>query len=194
MRKISGFTLIEMLIVISCVAILYAALLPRLHAYKDRAANVASIKDMSDLNYALSMYFYEKGSYPTASTCTNSVKTDCSLSSIGTTLSPYLTTLPKTSYTLPANWSFGSGYLVPIANQYGYVGLGNQYIFTYHAIDTRDSQQYRVIIMPDSKTWLAENLNYSTTNSVCYGGTGGGCLNDYGRLYTWDEAQIACAL
>lgn len=156
--------------------------------------NVTSAKDMNDLNYALSMYFYDKGSYPVASTCSAGVKTDCSLSSLGTVLAQYIRSIPQTSYPMPANWQFGSGYQVPTANQYGYVGLGNQYIFTYHAIDTRDSQQYRVVNMPDSKIWLAENLNYATNGSVCYGGTGGGCLNDYGRLYTRDDAQTACAL
>ena len=112
-----------MLIVIIVIGVLSAALLPRLHSYKDRAANVAATKNMRDLNYALEMYYYEKGVYPTASTCSNGVKTDCSLSSIATALSPYVSSVPKTPYSLAANWSFGSGYQVPTANQYGYVGL-----------------------------------------------------------------------
>ena len=112
-----------MLIVIIVIGVLSAALLPRLHSYKDRAANVAATKNMRDLNYALEMYYYEKGVYPTASTCSNGVKTDCSLSSIATALSPYVSSVPKTPYSLAANWSFVSGYQVPTANQYGYVGL-----------------------------------------------------------------------
>jgi hypothetical protein len=147
---------------------------------------------MSDINYALSTYFLDKGVYPSASTCSNGTKSNCSLSSISSLLAEYILSVPKTSYSLAGGWSFGSGYQVPIANQYGYVGLGSRYIFTYHTTDTRDSNQYRVIDMPDRNLWLAENLEYKTANSACYDDTESNCAGGYGRLYTRDDAQKAC--
>ena len=46
----------------------------------------------------------------------------------------------------------------------------------------------------NAQTWMAENLNYSTENSWCGGGSGtteGDC-SVYGRLYTWAAAMAAC--
>ncbi|MEE3340134.1 MAG: fibrobacter succinogenes major paralogous domain-containing protein, partial [Hallerella sp.] len=38
-----------------------------------------------------------------------------------------------------------------------------------------------------SETWMAENLNYATTNSYCYEDKEENCAK-YGRLYTWAAA------
>jgi uncharacterized protein (TIGR02145 family) len=38
---------------------------------------------------------------------------------------------------------------------------------------------------------MAENLNYQTDNSWCYGDVPGNC-EKYGRLYAWDDAMNAC--
>jgi len=41
------------------------------------------------------------------------------------------------------------------------------------------------------KTWMAENLNYKTEDSWCYGDNPDSCAK-YGRLYTWEAAKAAC--
>lgn len=58
--------------------------------------------------------------------------------------------------------------------------------------DLRDGQVYKTttIDIPSknySEVWMAENLNYETDNSWCYGDNPANCAK-YGRLYTWAAA------
>lgn len=57
--------------------------------------------------------------------------------------------------------------------------------------DPRDGKKYKTVKMPDGKTWMAENLNYNMSGSVCYDNDASNC-NKYGRLYTWEAAMKAC--
>lgn len=56
--------------------------------------------------------------------------------------------------------------------------------------DTRDSKSYKTVKIGE-QWWFAENLNYSSTNSVCYNNSQSNC-EKYGRLYTYDEASEVC--
>lgn len=56
--------------------------------------------------------------------------------------------------------------------------------------DTRDGQKYTIVEI-GNQTWFAENLNYETADSWWYDDSE--LFGEiYGRLYTWDAAQLAC--
>ena len=59
-----------------------------------------------------------------------------------------------------------------------------------NTLTTGDGKSYRTVII-GGKRWMAENLNYQTSNSWCYNNSESNC-NTYGRLYTWDAAMSAC--
>ena len=58
-------------------------------------------------------------------------------------------------------------------------------------IDPRDSKEYRVALMPDGKLWMAENMNYVTPSDSWEYAQSSANGATYGRLYTWQSAQLA---
>lgn len=61
---------------------------------------------------------------------------------------------------------------------------------TSYFTDSRNGRKYLVVKIKE-KTWMAENLNYQTKNSWCYGGIDSNC-EKYGRLYAGAVARTAC--
>ena len=53
-------------------------------------------------------------------------------------------------------------------------------------LDERDGTTYKCVAVQDG-FWMAENLNFETKGSGCYGDSAANC-DAYGRLYTWSAA------
>jgi uncharacterized protein (TIGR02145 family) len=62
-------------------------------------------------------------------------------------------------------------------------GGGEEGLFT----DPRDDRVYHTVRI-GSQTWMAENLNYNASGSVCYNNSPDSCAK-YGRLYDWNTVM-----
>jgi len=71
-------------------------------------------------------------------------------------------------------------------SSYAYAAIPSNNSFT----DSRNNKTYKTVVV-EGKRWMAENLNYQTSNSWCYDQKNSEC-DKYGRLYTWEAAKIAC--
>lgn len=56
--------------------------------------------------------------------------------------------------------------------------------------DSRDNQKYLTVKI-GNQIWTAQNMNFKTTGSYCYGGKPEMCKK-YGRLYSWEAAKSVC--
>lgn len=66
----------------------------------------------------------------------------------------------------------------------------NKDVLSANMVDERDGHEYRTFII-GGQIWMAENLNYDSQESFCYGGLDQNC-ETYGRLYTYNAALYAC--
>jgi len=64
-NKIKGFSLVELLVVISIIAVLTAIVVINFVGARERARDAKKIQDMSSLKNALRMYYNENQVYPT---------------------------------------------------------------------------------------------------------------------------------
>ena len=65
-RMQSGFTLIEMMVVIAIIGVLAALIVPKIMSRPDQARRVAATQDISTVMQALKLYRLDNGRYPTS--------------------------------------------------------------------------------------------------------------------------------
>lgn len=66
MRRTKGFTLVELLVVLTLVALLLALALPRFIDQTDRAKEAVLKQNLEALRLALDQYYGDKGHFPTS--------------------------------------------------------------------------------------------------------------------------------
>ena len=108
--RVSGFTLIEVLVVVAILGILAAIVVPRIMDRPDEAKRVAAKADVAAIVQALKLYRLDNGGYPT---------TDQGLGAL---------VQKPTTNPVPGNWKQG-GYLErlpkdPWGNDYLYLNPG----------------------------------------------------------------------
>lgn len=67
-KKLRGFTLVEMLIVIVIIGLLAASLIPKITGMQAKARDTVRKADLNNLATAISVYYTDNGGYPTPET------------------------------------------------------------------------------------------------------------------------------
>lgn len=70
MKENKGFSLIELLVVISIIGVLSAILMMNLMGARERSRDSQRIQDLNSLKSALRLYYNDNQAYPTGSECT----------------------------------------------------------------------------------------------------------------------------
>jgi general secretion pathway protein G len=131
MRKIKGFTLIEVMVVVVILAILASIIVPKLMSRPEQAKNTKAQQDILAIENGLELYKLDNGSYPTSDQGLNA-------------LVEKPTTPP-----IPEHWQDG-GYLKrlsddPWGHPYQYLNPGNHGdtdIYSYGPQGQGDSKNY----------------------------------------------------
>lgn len=92
--KKSGFSLVELLVVISIIGVLSAVLMANFMGARERARDAQRIQDLYAVKNALRMYYNDKQSYPAGTNCGSCLNT-----AIG---SSYMTGISGVGYTYTA--------------------------------------------------------------------------------------------
>lgn len=114
----SGFTLIEIMVVMVIIAILASLIVPRVINRPDEARRVAARSDIATLDQALKLYRLDNGRYPTTEQGLNALVTKPTVEPVPNNWKPYLDFLPKDPW--------GKPYLFANPGQHGEIDIWSQ--------------------------------------------------------------------
>lgn len=101
MRRYSGFTLIEIMVVVVILAILAAIVVPQFMSYPDKARTVKVKQDIRAIESALDLYKLDNGFYPTSDQGLNALVAQPTAEPAPSNWHPYLKSLPKDPWGRP---------------------------------------------------------------------------------------------
>lgn len=163
-HKSRGFSLIELLVVITIIALLTGVILDSIGGSKAKARDAQRISDVGQLQLALALYFDRCNTYPTPSSGVLSASTHDATCPSGITLGSYINQVP----TPPSGVSGVTTYAYSALNN----GSGIYVSYVLHA-----SLEGTNVVSSKSISWTAAPSGYSwsstltcnTTTEYCVG-------------------------
>ena len=147
--------------------------------YKENGLSVRCIKDEK---FSLSAITTKSGSSQKAKSSSSSIKSSSSISQKSSSSVAKLSSSSVVkSSSSQKTVSSSSGKVTEPAE----VTVGSM-------TDSRDGKTYKTVTI-GTQTWMAQNLNYETSNSYCYNDDVSYCTK-YGRLYTWAAAMDSAGI
>lgn len=138
-RQHSGFTIVELLIVIVVIAILAAISIVAYNGIQTRARDSQRSSDISAIVKGLELYYIDKGSYPTVGGSTSpgmnsgwATTADASWQNLVNALKPYASNLGADPTSTAGVWNaFNYSYYYNINGSYCNTASGQMFILTY---------------------------------------------------------------
>ncbi len=169
--KRSGFTIVELLIVIVVIAILAAITIVSYNGIQNRAKDAQRKSDIASIAKVLELYYLDYGYYPPGSGSTSingswSTTADASWSNLATTLQPYMSKLPRDPVSKQMGvgafpWNDAEGYDYSYTSSSAYCGI---------TPSAQPSQMY-IIVYKLSGTQEQNLIGNCSSNALLYTGS-----------------------
>lgn len=163
--KRGGFTLVELLVVISIISLLASTVFASLNSARAKARDAQRVQALNEMRKAIELYFDNNGNYPPASylglyngvwSVTSCSRDSASWTTLQGNLATYIPTLSKDPVNTnpnidfcipPLDWSLGLGF-----SQYAYFYITNQ---------TRSDYDL-VTVLEKNETLMCKNKHWQT--------------------------------
>lgn len=104
-RSSSGFTLVEVMVVVVIMAILAAIVVPKIMSRPEQAKTVKAKQDITEIENAMELYKLDNGNYPTEEQGIKALVTKPTASPVPTNWQGYLKTLPIDPWGKPYHYN-----------------------------------------------------------------------------------------